>query len=186
MTLTSEELLKSDSPFWFCLKAQPKHEHLAAAALRRTLGLECFSPRIRFRKNTRRGAVWFIEAMFPGYLFARFIYADSHRQVQYSHGISSIVKFGTQIASIEEPIIAALRETSGDEEVIVINPQLRIGDSVQVTEGVFNGLEAVITQLLPAKDRVKILLDFLGRPVEAEIQVPKVLSTQPARSFSPS
>ncbi len=186
MTLTAEELLKSDSPFWFCLKAQPKHEHLAAAALRRTLGLECFSPRIRFRKNTKRGAVWFIEAMFPGYLFARFVYPDLHRQVQYSPGISTIVKFGTQIASIEETIIAALRETSGDEEVIIINPELRIGESVQVTEGVFHGLEAVITQLLPAKDRVKILLEFLGRAVEAEIQTPNVLSTQPVRALGPS
>ncbi|MDB6171084.1 MAG: hypothetical protein JWL59_395 [Chthoniobacteraceae bacterium] len=186
MTFSSEELLRSDAPFWFCLKAQPKHEHLAAAALRRSLGLECFSPQLRFRKNTRRGVVWFNEAMFPSYLFARFVYPDLHRQVQYSHGITNIVKFGTQVAFIDEAIIAGLRKISGDEEVIIINPELRVGDSVQVTEGVFHGLEAVITQLLPAKDRVKILLEFLGRPVEAEIPTPKVLSTQPARSFGPT
>ncbi len=183
MTLTPEELLKSASPLWFCLKAKPKHEHLAAAALRRTLDIECFSPRIRFRKNTKRGAVWFNEAMFPSYFFARFIYAALHRQVQYSHGVTSIVRFGMQIASIEETAIAALREISGDDELVVVNPQLRIGDNVQVTNGAFHGLEAIITQLLPAKDRVKILLEFLGRSVEAEIPAPNVLSTLPARAF---
>ena len=34
-----------------------------------------------------------------------------------------------------------------------------------------------VTQLLPAKERVKVLLEFLGRPVEAEVSVPKVLPT---------
>jgi transcription antitermination factor NusG len=38
---------------------------------------------------------------------------------------------------------------------------------VKVGEGVFTGLEAVVTQVLSAQERVKILLEFLGRQVEA-------------------
>src|SRR5205807_1913378 len=81
-------------PVWFCLKTQPKREHLAATALRRQFGVECFSPRLRFRRMTQRGPVWFVEAMFPGYLFAKFIYSTQHRAVESSHGISGIVHFG--------------------------------------------------------------------------------------------
>jgi len=79
-----------DEPVWFCLKAQPKREHLAAIALRRQFGIECFSPRLRFRKMTNRGPVWFVEAMFPGYVFTKFVYSKQHRAVEASHGIRGI------------------------------------------------------------------------------------------------
>ena len=43
------------SAAWFCLRAQPKHEHIAAGHLRELPGIEVFLPRIRFRRQTRRG-----------------------------------------------------------------------------------------------------------------------------------
>lgn len=184
MTFSVPELLKQTEAHWFCLKAQPKHEHVAAASLRRNMGLECLSPRIRFRKNTRRGPVWFVEAMFPGYLFARFVFSEMHRQVQAAHGVSTIVRFGSRVASIPEATIASLREASGAEEMIVFNPEPRVGDTVQISEGAFLGLEAVVTQVLPARERVKVLLDFLGRTVEAEISAPRVIPNISPRAAS--
>jgi transcriptional antiterminator RfaH len=175
MTYTVDELNKTDSPMWFCLRARPKHEHLAAAGLRQLLKIESFGPRIRYRKSTRRGPVWFVEAMFPGYLFAHFIYTAMHRQVQYAPGISGVVRFGERVAALPETTIEGMRQISGDEEIVTIDPELKVGDSVKIAEGVFRGLQAVITQLLPAKERIKVLLEFLGRPVEAEVGLPKVL-----------
>jgi transcription antitermination factor NusG len=182
MTLSPSQLNEIEAPLWFCLKTQPKHEHIAASALRQQFALECFSPRIRFRKATRRGAVWFVEAMFPGYLFARFLYREQHRQVQYAPGIAAIVRFGLHVAAINEAAISSLRAASGEEEVIIFDPELKVGDAVQITEGAFQGLQAVVTQLLPAKERVKVLLEFLGRQVEAEVQSPKLLPTVSPRS----
>ena len=181
MTISSSLLSKEDQELWFCLKAQPKHEHLAAAALRNIMGLEAFAPQLRFKKATTRGAVWFVEALFPGYLFAKFNYRDRHRQVQASPGVVTIVRFGDEIACIDVGTIAALRELSGDNEVIVFSPEVQVGETVQIVEGAFRGLEAVVTQLLPAKERVRILLDFLGRKIETEIQVPQVLPSTPPR-----
>jgi transcription antitermination factor NusG len=184
MTFSSTDLLKQTESHWFCLKAQPKHEHVAAASLRRNMGIECFSPRIRFRKNTRRGPVWFVEAMFPGYLFARFVFAEMHRQVQAAHGVSTIVRFGLRVASIPESTIASLREVGGGEETVVFNPEPQVGDVVQIAEGAFLGLEAVITQVLPAKERVKVLLEFLGRTIEAETTAPKIIPKVSPRAAS--
>ncbi len=184
MTFSTTELLQQTDPFWFCLKAQPKHEHVAAASLRRNLGLECLSPRIRFRKNTRRGPVWFVEAMFPGYLFARFVFPEMHRRVQSAHGVSTIVHFGSRVASIPDGTIASLREMSGQEEMIVFSPEPKVGDAVHIAEGAFRGLEAVITQVLPARERVKVLLEFLGRSIEAEIDAPRVIPALSPRASS--
>src|SRR5580658_9275398 len=80
-------------PAWYCLRSQPKHEHIAAAHLRLLEGVTVFCPRIRFKRATRKGLVFVTEAMFPGYLFARFELAEMHRQVRYTHGVRGIVRF---------------------------------------------------------------------------------------------
>ena len=64
MTVDSSDCAKPEEPFWFCLKAQPKREHLVASGLRKQFGIVCFAPRLRLRKLTRRGPVWFVEAMW--------------------------------------------------------------------------------------------------------------------------
>jgi transcriptional antiterminator RfaH len=165
----------SAEPAWYCLRSQPKHEHIAAAHLRMLEGVTVFCPRIRFKRTTRRGLVWVTEAMFPGYLFAQFELAEMHRHVRYAHGVSGIVQFGGRYPTIEDRALAQLREYSGAAEVKELNYELSQGDQVKVVEGVFVGLEAVVTQVMPAKERVKILMDFLGRKVEAEVEHASVL-----------
>ena len=176
VTQSSALLALANDPVWFCLRAEPKREHLAATAVRRQFHIECFSPRLRFRKMTRRGPVWFVEAMFPGYLFAKFAYAEQHRAVESSHGIRGIVRFGDRLATLPENIVTALQSSVGAEEVVTIDSSIKVGQPVQITEGPFQGLEVLVTHLLPAKERIRVLFEFLGRSVEMEIPTAKVLA----------
>ena len=160
---------------WYCLRSQPKHEHIAAAHLRLLEGVTVFCPRIRFKRRTRQGLVWVTEAMFPGYLFARFELAQMHRQVQYAHGVSCIVRFANRYPTIEEGALAQLRDCTGVAEVKELSYELSQGDCVKIVDGVCAGLDAVVTQVLPAKARVRILMDFLGRKTEAEVELSNVL-----------
>jgi transcriptional antiterminator RfaH len=162
-------------PAWYCLRAQPKHEHIAAAHLRRLDEVTVFCPRIRFRRTTRRGLVWVTEAMFPGYLFARFELDKMHRQINCGPGISGIVRFGDRYPTIEEEALEPLRDRIGAAEVKELNYEITRGDRVKVVEGVFFGLEAMVTQVMTAKERVKVLMDFLGRKMEAELGCSSVL-----------
>jgi transcriptional antiterminator RfaH len=176
VTQSSALLALLEEPIWFCLKAQPKREHLAAIGLRRQYGIECCSPRLRFRKMTHRAPVWFVEAMFPGYLFAKFVYSKQHRAVEASHGIRGIVRFGDHLATLPENIVVGLQSRVGAEEVVTIDSSIKIGQAVQIIEGPFRGLEVVVTSLLPAKERVRVLFDFLGRSIEMEVSTTKVLA----------
>jgi len=165
----------SAEPAWYCLRSQPKHEHIAAAHLRILEGVTIFCPRIRFKRPTRKGLVWVTEAMFPGYLFACFELAEMHRQVRYAHGVSGIVRFADQYPMIEEGALAQLRDQTGITEIKELSYELSQGDQVKIVNGTFTGLEAVVTQVLPAKERVKVLMDFLGRKIEAEVEHSNVL-----------
>jgi transcriptional antiterminator RfaH len=162
-------------PAWYCLRSQPKHEHIAAAHLRLLEGVTVFCPRIRFKRATRKGLVSVTEAMFPGYLFARFALADMHRQVRYTHGVSGIVRFADRYTVIDEESLAHLRSHTGATDIKELNYELSEGDQVQIIGGAFVGLEAVVTQVLSPKERVKVLMEFLGRKMEAEVQSSSVL-----------
>jgi transcriptional antiterminator RfaH len=177
-TISRKKQVNSAEPAWYCLRSQPKHEHIAAAQLRILQDVKVFCPRIRFKRATRQGLVWVTEAMFPGYLFAHFNLVELHRQVRYAHGVSGIVQFGGWYPPIEDEILARLRDHTGDSDVKEVNYQLSEGDRVKIVDGVFVGLEAVVRQVLPAKERVKVLMDFLGTSVEAEVEHSSVLLQQ--------
>jgi transcriptional antiterminator RfaH len=113
--------------------------------------------------------------MFPGYLFARFVYSTQHRAVESSHGVRGIVRFGDRLATLPENAVVALQSQAGADEVVTVDSSLKIGQAVQMIEGPFRGLEVVITQVLPAKERIRVLLDFLGRSLEMEVPAQKVL-----------
>jgi transcriptional antiterminator RfaH len=177
MLLTPYEISQQQSiESWFCLRAQPKREHIAAACLRQISDVEAFCPRLRFRKSTNRGPVWFIEAMFPGYLFARFDYANRNRLIRQGPGVNGFVQFGERLAMLPEPLINEIKSQTSGNEVVEINPELEPGRTVQLARGPFLGLEAVITRLIPARERVEILIEWMGRTLHAEASVGDVLA----------
>lgn len=157
---------------WFCLRSQPRHEHIALAHVRNLTGVEVFLPRIRFQRTTRQGKAWVTEALFPGYLFARFDWQASLRAVHHARGVSQVVHFGDRWPTLEAGLIEELRRTVGNtEEPRVVPIHLAPGDEVTISSGAFHGLSAVVTQVLPARQRVAVLLDFLGR--QTSLQLPE-------------
>jgi transcription antitermination factor NusG len=83
--------------------------------------------------------------------------------------------FGDYVATIDSSTVAALQEQAGEEEIVTIDPDIQVGQAVRIAEGPFQGLEALVTHLLPGKERIRLLLDFLGRSLETEVPTPKVL-----------
>ncbi len=160
---------------WFCVRSQPKHEHIAARHLQQIDGVEVFNPQIRFRRPSRQGTYWVTEAMFPNYLFARFDWKTVLNQVHYAPGVSGVVHFGPRWPTVPDEIIESLRATLGENEVHLVPAEFSPGDQVQVAGGMFHGLQAVITQALPGRQRVLVLMDFLGRQATVEVPVESVV-----------
>ena len=160
---------------WYCLQAKHKHEHIAAARLRELRGVTVFCPRIRFRRQSRDRVAWVTEPLFPGYLFAYFELGRMHRVIDSAHGIRSIVRFGTRYPTIDEGTLSELRDYVGDKEIKVMDYEPSPGDFVRIGEGAFAGLEALVLAILPARARVRVLMEFLGREIEAEVDRVSIL-----------
>ena len=154
---------------WYCIRSQPRHEHIAAANLRRNHQLEVFNPRIRFKRATRRGPVWVTEPLFPSYLFARFELSALLPKVQHAFGVAGVVRFGTFWPAVSDAVIRELLSAVGEEETRIIEDPLPEGGEVQILGGAFDGFRAIVTRVLPARNRVAVLLDFLGRQTMVEL-----------------
>ncbi len=155
---------------WYCARTQPKHEHIAARGLRNRLGLEVFNPRLRVERATCRGVVKVIEPLFPGYVFVRCHLAERYDAIRYVTGVSSLVHFGQKIPAVSDETIDELQQCFESDEPMAVGNQFRPGTEVLVAEGPFLGSRGVVVNVLPAKQRVQILLEFLGRTTLAEVE----------------
>lgn len=170
-----------DLPEWYCVRCQTKREHIAAEHLRELEGVEVFCPRIRYRKATRRGKIWWVEPMFPGYVLAKFKISELERAVTFSHGVRGLVRFGTEIPAVPTSFVEALKNeveirADGDrEQFITISPSIEPGDEVEVAHGPFQGMQGTIISVPSAGDRVKILLEFLGKPQAVDMDLFSIL-----------
>jgi len=160
---------------WYVLRTQVKRERLAAANLRQLEGVEVFLPRLRYLKTTRRGRVWWVEPLFPGYLLAKFSYLEMGRAVTYAAGVSRVVSFGKETPAVPNQFVKDLRDEvarhQNDDEEIVVNWKVEVGDEVELAEGPFKGMEGQVVDVRPGAERVSLLLEFLGdtKPVEVSL-----------------
>ncbi|MEM1083919.1 MAG: transcription termination/antitermination NusG family protein [Verrucomicrobiota bacterium] len=168
-----------DKPQWYCVKTQTKREHIAAGHLRELEGVEVFCPRLRYRKATRRGKIWWVEALFPGYILVKFVMTDSERLVTYSQGVRGLVKFGSEVPPVAGSFVETLRheitrsveEEDGVEDTLTVGPQVESGEEVEIASGPLGGFQGKVVSILPGKERVRVLLDFLGQPQIVEVDL---------------
>jgi len=157
------------TPAWYCARTKPKHEHIAAANLRKYLALEVFHPQLRVERSTQRGLVRVVEPLFPCYIFVNCIIQDHINEIRYTNGVSSIVHFADRIPTVSDTVIADLRSCFSAEEPMAVEERLMPGAEVVMSQGAFSGMQASVLRVMSAGRRVQVLLDILGRPTAVEV-----------------
>ncbi|MEO7097998.1 MAG: transcription termination/antitermination NusG family protein [Luteolibacter sp.] len=166
---------------WFCVRCQTKREHIAAEHLRVIEGVDVFCPRLRYRKATRRGKIWWVEPLFPGYVLAKFSIAEMERAVTFCQGVRGLVRFGSGIPAVPDSFVESLkheirsREGATTEEMFTISPTIELGDEVEIAHGPLQGMRGTVIAVPSATERVKILLEFLGQPQAVDMDLFSIL-----------
>lgn len=164
------------SPAWYCVRCQTKREHIAAGHLRNVDDVEVFCPRLRYRKATRRGKIWWLEPLFPGYVLAKFNISEMERAVTFCQGVRGLVRFGAEIPAVPDSFVESLRNEvrarqDSHDEVFTVSPTIQIGDEVEIAHGPLQGMHGTIIAVPTATERVKILLEFLGQPQAVDLDL---------------
>lgn len=160
---------------WFCIRTQLKHEHIAAAHLKQMPGVDAFNPQLRLLRSTRRGRRWATESLFPSYVFASFVLESMFEKVAYAPGVKVVVRFGEHVPQIPNGVIAELRRQLEELPSRVLTDAPEEGEEVEIAAGPFAGMKASVTRVRPGNERAQMLIEVMGRPVPAEIDLDKVL-----------
>jgi transcriptional antiterminator RfaH len=148
---------------WYAVLCKPRREALAEANLINQ-GYRVYLPRLA--TQCRREGKWVdtLEPLFPRYLF---LATGDERQglapVRSTLGVSGLVRFGGQPATIPETIVESLRErqdpgTGACARRNTFSP----GAPVAFRGGPFTGLDGVF-DVDDGEGRVFVLLELLGK-----------------------
>lgn len=169
-----------DDLAWYCVQTRPKSEHIARASLLQFGDVEVYCPRLRYHKTTRRGKVWFTEALFPGYLFARFDLGSRLRAVSHANAVSKLLNFGDRYATLRPEIIEQIKLEMVGEELLTIESHdpIEVGEETEIATGPLRGLRGIVTRLLSGGERVRILMEMFGDLKEVEMRADALIATR--------
>jgi transcriptional antiterminator RfaH len=144
---------------WLLAYTKPRQEHVAEEHLLRQ-GYDVLCPQIRVQKLRNRRWTWVDEPLFPRYLFVGAAPEFSWAPLRSTVGVTSLVRFGGQIAPVPEALIETLLSNATESQFQ--RPLYRQGQKVRIIAGPFATLEGVF-EMAEGESRATVLLDLLGR-----------------------
>ena len=101
-----------------------------------------------------------VEVLFPGYIFVNASF-ENYSVLKYTKGIKNIIKFGDNISYLSSEEIEAMKKVEETSKIDPVVSQIQIGQDVMITKGSLAGSIVKVCSL-PSKERVGVLLSFLG------------------------
>jgi transcriptional antiterminator RfaH len=137
--------------------------------------VEVFNPQLQLERLTRRGRMRSTESLFVNYLFARFVLESVLERVRHTPSVKMVVQFGGRVATVPDAVIDDLRQTMVEYADIIFSDAPVEGDEAEIGFGPFYGEKGTITRVLPARQRVQLLLDVMGRSLPTEVNLSSLL-----------
>ena len=116
-----------------------------------------YLPKITIKKINATSKV---EVLFPGYIFVN-TSLENYSALKYTMGIKNIIKFGDNISCLSSEEIEAMQMVEVTSKIDPVALQIQIGQDVMIAKGSLTG-NIVKVCSLPSKERVGVLLSFLG------------------------
>jgi transcriptional antiterminator RfaH len=159
---------------WYVVHTQPNGENRAAAHLERQ-GFKTYLPRYRKRRRHARRVEMVASPLFPRYMFVAIDMAVQRwRSIYSTVGVSRIVTVGDEPTPVTDALIADLKARENDGLIELNNrPSFRLGDKLRVLDGAFADCLGLYDGLSDS-DRIRILLDLLGRKVRVMLDIDAV------------
>jgi len=123
--------------------------------------------------------------MFPGYLFVRDV-MDKARYIDVLkvRGIVRVLEAGwSRLTPVPDEDIDAIQRIVQAAVPVFPHAHLRQGDRVRVCEGPLTGLEGIYVEDRPARGRLVVSIDMLGRSVAVEVDGADVRACPPGEPW---
>ena len=113
--------------------------------------------------------------LFPGYLFVSFQPEEtSFKTINSTYGVARLITTGdTNYKGLPATLIEGLKARCDDNGVLKPVSDLQENEMVRITSGPFAEFVATVEKL-QSKDRVRVILELMGRETKAEVSTSDV------------
>ena len=159
---------------WHLIMTKPREDERAAQHLLNQ-DYEFFRPLLKQFRIKKGKQIAVTEPLFPRYLFIRLDDALSDwSKIRSTRGVAQLVRFTELPAVVPDDLILEIKNQCVDDDTIDITLErpyvLEKGDEIEISEGSFKGIRAIIKQQI-GEDRVLLLLKLLGKEQELEVSL---------------
>lgn len=154
---------------WYAVYTKPKQENRVEENLLQA-SIEVFNPKFKKKKLIRGRYAYVIQTFFPRYLFVRFDPVNDYRTIKYTRGVSNIVGNPGSPWPVSEEMINIIRSRMNEEGFVVIAQDIKLGDSVEITEGPLKGFIGIFERETKDRDRILVLLNTIGYHATVEVE----------------
>jgi len=108
--------------------------------------------------------------LFPGYLFVWVSPRLELAALCRIPGVRRPLMFGGHLACVAPGLVERWKQREGARGYLVPDfpPPFVRGQKVRFKQGIFAGLEGTVLEVLPSKERVRLLLEYLGSTMKVE------------------
>ena len=130
---------------WIVVRSKPRSEKVAHNELVKK-NIESYLPLLKERRKWSDRKKWVEFPLFSSYLFARIDIKDSIFVLQ-TQGVNTIVKFGEQIAIVQNSVIEAIKlAMEGGYQLEPVEYFVE-GNRVEVVAGPMKGIKGIVAKL---------------------------------------
>ena len=152
---------------WIVVRSKPRSEKVAHNELVKK-NIEAYLPLLKERRKWSDRKKWVEFPLFSSYLFARIDIKDSIFVLQ-ARGVNTIVKFGKQIAIVQNSVIEAIRlAMEGGYELEPVEYFVE-GNIVEVVAGPMKGVKGIVAKL-KGQNRLIIKIDAIQQALSIQIE----------------
>ena len=151
---------------WIVVRSKPRSEKIAYAQLEEK-GIEAYLPLLKERRKWSDRKKWVEFPLFSSYLFAKIEIKNSIFVLQ-THGVSSLVRFGEEIATVQDEVINAVKLAIDGGYKLAPAEYFIAGNRVEVIEGPMSGVKGIVVRL-KGKDRLVIKIDAIQQALSIDI-----------------
>jgi len=162
---------------WYVVHTLPRSEKLALENLL-AQGFDAFLPRYHCVRRHARKVDVVLAPLFPRYLFVALDVENEHwLPVDSTRGVAYLVRLNGCPASMPLDVIQALKARSDVSDVVPLSclEIFEKGAKLEVLDGAFAGQTGVYDKMSEG-NRVRILLNLLGREVAVAVPVHSVVA----------
>ena len=151
---------------WIAVYTKSRHEQIVVNELNNK-NIEAYCPMFKEKRQWSDRKKWVEFPLFSSYLFANIELKNSIFVLQ-TQGVSSLVKFGEEIAIVQDEVINAIKLAIDGGYKLTPAEYFIAGSEVEVIEGPMNGVKGIVVQL-KGKDRLVIKIDAIQQALSIDI-----------------